>query len=142
MLFSVLTSKGKVPRDNFHPEVQPWLRGSRSQVAAPSGSGPQTLPSCTAVGARCPGPASPQAPQAAQMAGTRSLRPLSHAVGRRHYVAEAGLREKFTTTSRPGPSQWVALARALEQQDTALSLFLLVRGQVSWRGEASYLTLL
>ena len=70
------------------------------------------------------------------MVGTRSLRPRSHADGRRHYVAEAGIRERFTTTSRPGPSQWVALARALEPQDTALSLFLLVRGQVSRRGEA------
>ena len=142
MLFSVLTSKGKVPRDNLHHEIQPWLRGSRSQVAAPSGSGPLTLPSCIAGGARSPGPASPQASQAAQMAGTRSLRPRSHADSHCHYVAEAGLGERLTTNSRPGPSQWVALARALEPQDTALSLFLLVRSRVSWRGEASYLTLL
>ena len=70
------------------------------------------------------------------MVGARPLRPRSHADGRRHYVAEAGIRERFTTTSRPGPSQWVALARALEPQDTALSLFVLVRGQVSRRGEA------
>ena len=105
-------------------------------MAAPSGSGRQTLPSFIAETARYPGAAGPQSPQAAQMVGTRSLRPRSHADGRRHYVAEAGIRERFTTTSRPGPSQWVALARALEPQDTALSLFLLVRGQVSRRGEA------
>ena len=31
-----------------------------------------------------------------------------------YLVAEAEIGERFTATSRPGPSQWVALARALE----------------------------
>ena len=39
MLLSVLIRKGKVPRHTFHrPRSQSWLRGSRSQLAAPSGT--------------------------------------------------------------------------------------------------------
>ena len=45
MVFSVLTRKGKIPKHNFHPpRSQSWLRGGRSQLAAPSGPGSHTLP--------------------------------------------------------------------------------------------------
>ena len=55
MLFSVLTRKGKVPRQSIHhPRSQSWLRAGRAQLTAPSGPGPQTLLSVISEGARHP----------------------------------------------------------------------------------------
>ena len=47
LLFSVLTRKAKVPKHNFYPpRSASWLRGGRFQLAASSGPGSETLPSC------------------------------------------------------------------------------------------------
>ena len=118
MLFSVLTRKGKVPRLNFYPvRSRSWLRGSRSQLAAPSGPGPQPLTSC-----HCRGNQEPRAQQ-----DLRLFRPPKYGVGERQvpqtvtqadchcrYVTEAGMMERFTAASRPGPGQQVVLVSALE----------------------------
>ena len=57
MLFSVLIRKTKVPRRNFHPlRSRSWLRGGRSQLAAPQGQVPRSCPAVTAEEARCSGP--------------------------------------------------------------------------------------
>ena len=53
--------KGPCPQAQLSPsEVQSWLRGGRSQLAVPSGPGPQTL-NCNPClqGTRCPGPSWP-----------------------------------------------------------------------------------
>ena len=72
MLFSVLTRKGKVPRHSVHhPRSQSWLRGSRAQLAAPSGPGPKTLLSCRLWGSQAPYPTGPPSPPATQMRGHR-----------------------------------------------------------------------
>ena len=61
MLFSVLRRKGKVPRLNFHPvRSRSWLRGSRSQLAAPSAPGPQ--PPAQLSSLRKPGTQDPAGP--------------------------------------------------------------------------------
>ena len=55
MLSSVLTRKGQVSRHDCHPlRFQSWLRGGRSQLAAPSRSGPQNLPSSHHWGIQVP----------------------------------------------------------------------------------------
>ena len=60
MSFSILSRKSKVLRHNFPPlRSQSWLKEGRSQLVAPSGPGPQTLPSCLAEGARHPRPNCP-----------------------------------------------------------------------------------
>ena len=70
MLFSVLTRKGRVPRHSFHPpRSRSWLRGGRSQLAAPSGPGSHTLPSYHHWGSEVSKPTGPQAPRAAQGGG-------------------------------------------------------------------------
>ena len=57
MLFSVLIRQTKVPRRNFHPlRSRSWLRGGRSQLAAPQGQVPRSCPAVTAEEARCSGP--------------------------------------------------------------------------------------
>ena len=91
--------KGPCPQAQLSPsEVQSWLRGGRSQLAVPSGPGPQTL-NCHPwlQGNRCQDLAGPQAPQAAQNSGREGPGPTeaTHADGRCHEVAEAGMRERF-----------------------------------------------
>ena len=55
MLFSVLTRKGKVRKQNFHPlRSWFWLREGRSQLEACTGQGPQTPPSSHRWGSQCP----------------------------------------------------------------------------------------
>lgn len=56
MLFSVLTRKGEVPsKAQLSPQrSSSWLRGGRSQLAASSGPGSQTLPSCHGWGSQAP----------------------------------------------------------------------------------------
>ena len=81
-----------------------------AQLAAPSGPGPETLPSCHRWGSQVP----------RTQRALRLLRPpkqsgkgrscRQHAV----QVAEAGVGERVAATSRPGPGQWVSLTRALE----------------------------
>ena len=53
--------KGPCPQAQLSPsEVQSWLRGGRSQLAVPSGPGPQTLNCHPCLqGTRCPGPSWP-----------------------------------------------------------------------------------
>ena len=64
MLLSVLIRKGKVPRHTFHrPRSQSWLRGSRSQLAAPSGTGFQGLPCYHPWGRQACNSTDPQSPQ-------------------------------------------------------------------------------
>ena len=64
MLLSVLTRKGKVPRHTFHrPRSQSWLRGSRSQLAAPSGPGFQGLLCYHPWRSQAPNSTDPQSPQ-------------------------------------------------------------------------------
>ena len=60
--------KGKVPRHNFYlPRSQSWLRGVRSQLAAPSGPDSHILPSYHPRGSQASNPSGPQSPQAIQM---------------------------------------------------------------------------
>ena len=59
-LFSFLTRKAKVPKHNFYPLRSPsWLRGGRFQLAASSGPGSQTLPSCHHWRSQVPNPSGP-----------------------------------------------------------------------------------
>ena len=68
MLFSVLTRKGKASRHNFHPEMsQSWLRGSRSQSAAPSGPSSHILSRSHSWQSQAPNPIGPHSPQAVQI---------------------------------------------------------------------------
>ena len=55
MLSSVLTRKGQVSRHNCHPvRSQSWVRGGRSQLAAPQGQVPRPYPALITEGSRCP----------------------------------------------------------------------------------------
>ena len=146
--------KGKVPRLSFHPPMsRSWLRGSRSQLEATSGTDPQTLPSCHHWRSQVPNPADPQAPQAAQTMGARSFRLWP----RQTYTAVRLQRQGWGEVHcclKAWAGQWAALARALEPSNTQSpdcslgpSAYLLAQDWVSWRpqgrraGFASYLTL-
>ena len=54
-----------------------------------------------------------QAPQAAQKQGSIPQTAV-YADSGFHEGAEAGMGDRFTATSGPGPGQWVALVRTLE----------------------------
>ena len=103
--------KGSGPQAQFSPsEVQSWPREGRSQLAAPSGRNPQTLPSLSSL--REPGaqdPTCPQAPQATQKPGARShrLHPMQ--------TADATRSQKlWWGSSSPPQNLSPTLARALE----------------------------
>ena len=126
MSFSVLTRKSKVLRHNFAPLRSPsWLKEGRSQLVAPSGPGPQPLPSCLAEGARHAGPNCPSGSSGCPNARWEGpgQQAASYADCHCHLVTEAGMEERFTTASRPGPGQWVVLRRALEPSRAAPGLF-------------------
>ena len=102
---------------NVQDYFQSWLRGGRTQSAAPSGPGSHILPSCHHWGSQAPNPNGPQYPQATQIGETRShwLQPRQ--------MTRVG--ERFTTSSKPGPR----LVEGLSEDSEALknivpSLFL------------------
>ena len=149
MVFSVLTRKSKVPRYNFHPprsRSQPT--GDRAQLAAPSGPGSHTLPSCHPWGSQASNPASPPLPQAAQVGETRShrLRPRQLATALR---SQRQGRENFTAASRPGPRLVEGLNEGFGAPQAVPWTLQLTHAQnwVSWRASrrrpvpVSYLTL-
>lgn len=100
MLLSVLTRKGKGPNAQY-PCSQSWLKRCRSLLAAPSGPGSHTLPSCHPPGGSQPsGPTDSQSPQGAQIG------------------------ERFTTASRAGPRLVEGLRKGSEAlQGVIPSLF-------------------
>ena len=95
--------KGKVPRHKLHPPRSwSWLRGGRSQLAAPSRPGPQTLPSCHVCHA--PNPLCPQSPQVAQKEGRPGLTDCNQGRWLCYLVAETGMgRGEVHCSSRSGP---------------------------------------
>ena len=124
MLFSVLTRKSKVPRHDFDPpRSQPWLRGGRALLAAPSGQVPTSCPAVIPEGAMHH-PSWPSAssghPDRGDQVCDLDCDPDSLCC----WVAETGLPQRFTTTTRPGPRLVEGLRKdpgALE--DTVPSLF-------------------
>ena len=140
-------------------EVQSWLRGGRSQLAGPSGPGPQTLNCHPCLqGTRCPGPSWPSGssdcPNGGGEGRAQAPQTATHADGRCHEVAEVGMRERFIHDSLKAWAQPVGgLGRdSGALWNTAPSLFPgppnhpLDGDQMSWRaqgrrrGPASYLT--
>ena len=61
--------RARLSRHSFYPlSPRSWLRGHRSQLAAPSGFSAQAPPTCHHRGSRVPNPPGPQAPQGPQAA--------------------------------------------------------------------------
>ena len=59
--------KGGSPKAPHPPRSQSWLRGSRSQLAAPSGPGSHILPNCHPWRSQASNPTDPQSPHGIQM---------------------------------------------------------------------------
>ena len=156
LFFSALTRKGKVPRHELSTlRSRSWPRGGRSQLAAPSWPRPQTLPSHHHWGIQVPNLTSPQAPQATQMAGTRScwLRPMQMATAIRLPRQGWGRgspqpHSLGPTSGQPWQELWSPTAHSPQLVPvSAPTVQLLAHGQVSCRvlgrrpGSTSYLTL-
>ena len=91
----------------------PVLAERRSQLAAPSGPGLQSLSNRHSWGSQ-----PPRAQPALRPPYSRGKR-VGFSDGDRtdsccHEVAEAGMGQRVAAALRPGPSQWAALVRALE----------------------------
>ena len=103
------------PQTQLLPCQSPVLRGGKSQLQAPSGPGPQMLPSCHRWGSQTPRIQSALRPprHRGQVPQT-----ASQADGCCHEVTEMGMQERFAAASRPRPGQWIAVVRTLEPSRT------------------------
>ena len=134
--------KGEGPKIQLSPSKSwSWLRGCRCQLAAPSGPGPQPLPSCHHWRSQVPNPTGPQGSSGCPELGkimSHRLWPQQTTSAKRSQ--RQGWRRGSPMPQHMGQCWWVALVRALEPRRTqppAYSLgppaHPLAKGWVSWR---------